>query len=112
MFPHNVLDGVGALGPIFSRSVPNGGDGFTVDVAPPRNSDLFNQYHVPSYREILGMSNLDASRFMHTVGQSGQVLSGDYSNLIERWARVECLPMRYSAAAVDAGARAQLVLAP
>ena len=67
---------------------------------------------IDSYREILDMSNLDASRFMHTVGQSGQVLSGDYSNLIERWARVEYLPMRYSAAAVDSGAAAQLVLTP
>ncbi|HNP72172.1 MAG TPA: penicillin acylase family protein [Kouleothrix sp.] len=112
MFPHNVLDGVGALRPIFSRSVPNGGDGFTVDVAPPSTSDMYNQYHVPSYREIIDLSNLDSSRFMHTVGQSGQVLSGDYANLIERWVRVEYMPMRYAKASVDGATAARLVLTP
>ncbi|MBK9715478.1 MAG: penicillin acylase family protein [Kouleothrix sp.] len=112
MFPHNVFDGVGALRPIFSRSIPNGGDGFTVDVAPISQSDPYNQYHVPSYREIIDLSALDSSRFIHTVGQSGSVLSGDYSNLLERWQRVEYMPMRYDKATVDAAAKARLVLQP
>jgi penicillin amidase len=112
VFPHNVLDGVGALRPIFSRSVANGGDAFTVDVAPPSEADPYNQHHVPSYREIIDLSNLDASRFMHTVGQSGQLLSTNYSNLIERWARVEYMPMRFSPAAVDAAASTRLTLTP
>jgi penicillin amidase len=112
LFPHNVFDGVGALKPIFSRSVPNGGDGFTVDVAPVVPNNLYNQTHVPSYREIIDLSDLDASRFMHTVGQSGYILSGNYSNLIERWQRVEYLPMRYDAGTVDAAAEARLVLEP
>ncbi|NNJ12035.1 penicillin acylase family protein [Chloroflexales bacterium ZM16-3] len=112
MFPHNPFDKVGALKPIFSRSVPNGGDGFTVDVAPVRRSELYKQYHVPSYREIIDLSDLDASRFMHTTGQSGQALSNNYSNFITRWQKVEYLPMRFSQAAVDAAGAGTLTLRP
>jgi penicillin amidase len=92
--------------------VPNGGDDFTVDVASISRDDPYNQYHVPSYREIVDLSNLDASRFVHTVGQSGQVLSGDYSNLIARWVKVEYLPMRYAKATIDTATQARLVLEP
>jgi penicillin G amidase len=112
LFPHNVLDSVGALKPIFSRSIPNGGDGFTVDVAPARPNDLYNQTHVPSYRQIVDLSDLNASRFMHTVGQSGYVLSPHYSDLLERWQRVEYLPMRYQADTIDAARKEALTLAP
>ncbi|MBX0329303.1 penicillin acylase family protein [Oscillochloris sp. ZM17-4] len=112
MFPHNPFDKVGALKPIFSRSVPNGGDGFTVDVAPVRRSELYKQYHVPSYREIINLGDLDASRFMHTTGQSGQALSNNYSNFITRWQKVEYLPMRFSPAAVEAAGAGILTLAP
>ena len=112
LFPHNVFDGVGALKPIFSRSVPNGGDGFTVDVAPISQGNVYNQTHVPSYREIIDLSALDSSRFMHTVGQSGYVLSGHYADLIARWQRVEYLPMRFARNTVDAAAQDRLTLTP
>ncbi|HEX5690063.1 MAG TPA: penicillin acylase family protein, partial [Roseiflexaceae bacterium] len=111
-FPHNPFDQVGALKPIFSRSIPNGGDGFTVDVAPIRRTDLYNQYHVPSYRQIVDLSNWDASRFIHTGGQSGQVLSGGYSSFLQRWQRVEYLPMRYGTEALNTAAAARLILEP
>jgi penicillin amidase len=112
IFPHNPFNSVDTLRPIFSRSVPNGGDGFTVNVAPIRRSDLYNQYHLPSYRQIIDLADWRASRFMHTVGQSGQVLSPDYSNLLDGWQRVEYLPMRYDKEAINAAAGARLVLEP
>jgi penicillin G amidase len=112
MFPHNPFDKVGALKGIFSRSVPNGGDGFTVDVAPSRRSELYKQYHVPSYREIIDLSNLDASRFMHTTGQSGQLLSDSYDTFIARWQQVKYLPMRFSQPTVSAAGGATLTLNP
>lgn len=112
MFPHNALDGVAALKPIFSRSIPNNGDGFTVNVAPIRRTEPYNQYHGPSYRHIVDLSDLNASRFMHTVGQSGYVLSPHYDDLIERWQRVEFLPMRYDRATIDAATEERLMLEP
>ena len=62
-------------------------------------------YSIPSQARIV-------SRFMNTLGQSGYFLSGDYANLIERWQRVEYLPMRFESAAIDAGARGSLRLEP
>ncbi len=112
IFPHNPFDEVGALKPIFSRSTPTGGDDFTIDVAPIARDDLYNQHHVPSYRQIINLADLGASRFIHTAGQSGQLLSGDYSNLIDRWRRVEYLPMRYDTEAINAAASGRLTLEP
>jgi penicillin G amidase len=112
VFPHNPFDNVGALKSIFSRSIANGGDDFTIDVAPIRRTERYNQYHVPSYRQIIDLADLGASRFMHTTGQSGQVLSGHYADLIERWQRVAYMPMRYDKEAINAAAAARLVLEP
>jgi penicillin amidase len=112
IFAHNPLDNVGPLKPIFSRSIPNGGVGYTIDVASIGRTDLYNQRHVPSYRQIIDLADLGASRFIHPVGQSGQVLSGDYSNLIDRWQRVQYLPMRYDKQAINAAAAGRLVLEP
>lgn len=110
-FPHNPLDNVGALKNIFSRSIPNGGDKFTVNVAPVRRVD-FDQRHVPSYREIIDLGDLNASRYMNTLGQSGSPLSDDYSNLMTRWQKVEYLPMRFDAASIAQGQRGVLTLSP
>ncbi|HEU5013071.1 MAG TPA: penicillin acylase family protein [Roseiflexaceae bacterium] len=112
IFPHEPFDKVAALKPIFSRSIPNGGDGFTVNVAPVEQDDLYNQSHVPSYRQIIDLKDWGNSRFMHTVGQSGHILSGYYSNLLERWQRVEYMPMRFDKDALNAAARNRLVLKP
>jgi len=112
MFPHSPFDSVPALKPIFSRSIPNGGDAFTLDVANIRASDLYNQYNLPAYREVIDLNQLDASRFIQPVGQSGQVLSHNYSNLIERWQRVEYVPMRFEQPTIDQAARGRLVLKP
>ena len=112
MFPHIPFDSVAALRPIFSRSIPNGGDAFTVNVGPIRASDLYNQYNVSAYREVIDLSDLDGSRFMQPVGQSGQLLSRSYSNLIDRWQRVEYLPMRFDQATIEGAVESRLVLEP
>ncbi len=112
IFPHNPFDEVGALKPIFSRSTPNGGDGFTINVAPIRNSELYNQYHIASYRQIIDLADLGASRYIHTTGQSGQLLDRHYGDLIARWQRLDYLPMRYDTEAINAAAAARLVLDP
>lgn len=94
-YPHSPFSEVPALKRFFHREIANGGDKYTVNVAPPRYSDAFNQYHVPSYRHVVDMSNFDNSIFMHTTGQSGNVLSPHYDDLIERHQKVEYLPMTF-----------------
>ena len=95
IFPHNPFDNVDLLRPIFSRSIPNGGDAFTVNVGPISRSEPYFQRHVPSYRQLIDLADLNNSRFMHTTGQSGNLLSSQYDNWIERWQRVEYVPIPF-----------------
>ncbi|MBA3947677.1 MAG: penicillin acylase family protein [Herpetosiphonaceae bacterium] len=111
-FPHNPFDNVAALRPFFSRSIANGGDDFTIDVGTHRRSAPYKQYISPSYRQILDLGNLPASRFIQTLGQSGSPLSSDYANFMQRWQQVQYLPMRYTSAAIDAAAPHHLTLHP
>lgn len=107
-FPHNPFDQVSALKNIFSRQIPNGGDGSTVNVGPFRPSQPFVQRHVPSIRQISDLSDWNSSRFMHTTGQSGNVLSNHYDDLIARWQKVEYLPMVFDRDKVKAVSTLQL----
>ena len=43
VFPHQGLDAVGALRPLLSRSMPNGGDWSTVNVGPVAADALYEQ---------------------------------------------------------------------
>lgn len=95
VFPHNPFSQVGLLRGIFERRSPNGGDNFTVNVGPVRITEPYLQYNVPSYRQIIDLGDLNGSRFMHTTGQSGNVLSSRYSDYLERWQRVDDVPMRF-----------------
>ncbi|MGB0383431.1 MAG: penicillin acylase family protein [Ardenticatenaceae bacterium] len=94
-YPHSPFSEVDMLKPFFHREIANGGDGYTVNVAPLRYSDAYLQYHVPSYRHIADPSNWNNSLFMHTTGQSGHLLSDHYDDLIERHQAVEYLPMTF-----------------
>ncbi len=95
-YPHNPFSRVAALKFFFHREIPNGGDTYTVNVAPVRFSEPYLQYHVPSYRHIVDLSDWDNSLFMHTTGQSGNFLSPHYDDLIERHQAVEYLPMTFN----------------
>ena len=99
-YPHNPFSQVDMLKPFFHREIENGGDDYTINVAPVRSSEAYLQYHVASYREVIDMSDLNNSLFIHTTGQSGNVLSKHYDDLIERHQAVEYLPMSFGREAV------------
>jgi penicillin amidase len=107
-FPHLPFDRVSLLRRFFSRTVPRGGDSFTVTPTMPVRDQIF----VSSYRQIIDLASFDQSRFMMPMGQSGYVWSSHYADMLDRWARVEYIPMRFSAAAVDEAVSARLVLEP
>ena len=65
-----------------------------------------------TYREIIDMNDLDASRATNTPGQSGQPESPFYRNLVESYGRGEYFPLSYSRAAVEKVAAHRLVLEP
>jgi penicillin amidase len=107
-FPHAPLDAVPVLSRIFSRTVPRGGDAFTVTPVMPLDNDIF----VSSYRQVIDLAGADSSRFVIPMGQSGHVWSERYANLLDTWARAEYIPMRFTRLAVDDAAKATLVLEP
>jgi penicillin amidase len=108
VFPHLPFEFSALLRPLFSRRVEAGGDDVTVNPVMRARDDTI----VSSYRQIVDLSNLDASRFNHTVGQSGQLLGGHYDDLLDKWRRVETLPMRFSRAAVDGAVKTRLTIVP
>ncbi|MDQ3687692.1 MAG: penicillin acylase family protein [Acidobacteriota bacterium] len=103
LFPHNPFDRDERLKQIFSRSIPNGGDKFTVNVASSfRNWEEYNQDHTAAYRQIVDFKRINRSRFINAPGQSGDPESRHYDDLLRRWQRVEYLPMRFGHKAFDA----------
>ena len=108
VFPHAVFETVPLLRRAFSRSVPAGGNSFTITPVMYIGNDVYSS----SYRQIIDLAALDASLFVIPVGQSGHVWSPQYDNLLPRWSKFEYIPMRFTKEAVDGAAAATLVLAP
>jgi penicillin amidase len=96
-YRHNPFSEVALLRPLFHRSIANGGDDNTVNVAPLQLhlDDLYNQDWVPSYRQVVDLADFNNSLFMQTTGQSGNVFSQHYADLIERHRDVEYLSMSF-----------------
>jgi len=65
-----------------------------------------------TYRQIVDMSDLDASLATNVPGQSGQPFSPYYQNLVESYGRGEYFPLVFSRAAVERAAAHRLVLVP
>ena len=76
----------------FNVAPATAGDGFSVNVGHFFIRDEarpFANRHAPSMRAIYDLADLERSRFMHSTGQSGNVLSPWYASFAERWAKVE-----------------------
>ena len=112
IFPHQGLDAVAALRPLLSRSVPNGGDWSTVDVAAVAADRPYEQHSVPGYREIIDLSPANDSRFIDAVGESGHFLSKHYDDFLKDWRAVKYRRMRMERADVETGALGHLRLVP
>ena len=112
---HQPFAKVELLAPIFDISIDSPGDTYTVDVGRYNLRDkdkLFTNHHAPSMRALYDLSNLENSRYMHSTGQSGNVLSSHYADFSKRWAAVDYLPMAMRRDAVEKGKMGTLTLAP
>jgi penicillin amidase len=65
-----------------------------------------------TYRQVIDMSDFDASLATNVPGQSGQPYSPFYQNLVESYGRGEYFPLAFSRAAVERAAAHRLVLVP
>ncbi len=102
------------LDKIFSRGpYPFGGDANTVWQAGYNPKLPFSPEGAfsASYRQIVDLGDWDASRSVHTTGQSGHPASKHYDDMIPLWRRGELHPMLWSREKVEAHAEARLRLA-
>ncbi len=95
-FPHGVFDSVPLLRRFFSLEIDQGGDASTVNVGAYRRDGSYLMTDGPSYRQIVDLADLSQSVFVHTTGQSGNVFSKGYRDLLPLWRRGAYLPMSAS----------------
>jgi penicillin amidase len=92
---------------------PWGGDDTTIcqGLFEP-GSGSYDVCVLPSWRQILDVSDWDASIGTHTVGQSGNPASPHFNDLFELWSAGRYHPMPFSRAAVEEVAEGCFRLAP
>ncbi|MGY4829496.1 penicillin acylase family protein [Sphaerotilaceae bacterium SBD11-9] len=96
---HRPFSRVKPLNRWFELRTPVGGDTYTVNVSrvslrpDPTTGELYLDEHGPSLRALYDLGDPGKSRFMHSSGQSGIVFSPLYSAFVERWARVQDVPV-------------------
>jgi penicillin amidase len=96
---HRPFSRVKPLASWFELRSPVGGDTFTVNVSrvllrpDPGTGELYLDEHGPSLRALYDLGDLNQSRFMHSSGQSGIVLSPLYRNFVGAWTRVDYVPL-------------------
>jgi len=112
---HRPFSKVAPLAKLFEVRVPSPGDTNTVNVGrhnPWEAAEPFASRWAASLRAIYDLSDVQKSRFIHSTGQSGHVLSPHYRDMAEHWARVDYLPMVTDRAMVERDAYSTLVLRP
>ena len=112
VFFHPAFETHPQLGPRFNRTVPNGGDKHTLNVASNLRWNDYDQRHYALYRQIIDLGDFSNSRWMAGPGQSGIVSDKHYDDLIPQWQRVEYRPMPYSTEAVERNAATRLLFRP
>ena len=101
------------LAELFTGGVaPIGGDEQTVLQSMFEPGSSYDAVVVPSWRQIVDLSDLDASVGTNTVGQSGNPASSHFNDLFALWARGECHPLPMTRQAVEAAAESTVRLLP
>ena len=103
------------LARVFDIRVPSGGDTYTVNAGAPNFNDdaePFANRHAPSMRAITDLADPERSVFIHSGGQSGNVLSSHYRSFAEPWARGEYVAMVTNRRRLEADGAQRLVLSP
>jgi penicillin amidase len=98
----------------YTALVNNTGGSFGFAYAPgnPQLTDIMKQTYGPSLRQIVDLSNLNASRFIHTTGQSGLPTQSHYDDFIDKWRNIQYVPMWWNVDDIKANAEGIVTLTP
>src|SRR3569832_182898 len=103
---HRPLGSVAGLSKLFDIRIPTPGDTYTINAGRyylRDETEPFASRHAASLRAICDLANLDNSRFIHSSGLAGFVLSAFYRYLSERWAEVHYVLLISSRVCVEQG---------
>ncbi len=103
------------LGDLFDIRLANSGGSYAVNAARFRINNAqapYDNYHGPSLRAIYDLSQPDRSLYIHTSGQSGNLLSPHYADFAAPWRDGEFIAMTMQRREIESGALGTLVLAP
>ena len=104
---------IGDLTELFTGGVvEKGGDDSTIDAGGFAPGEDYGAAVVPSWRQIVDLSDPDAAIGAHTTGQSGHPASPHWNDLVPLWAKGERHPMPFTRCAVEAAAASALILRP
>jgi len=109
---NHTMGSVKPLNLIFNRSIEASGCGDTPNSTWFDPAAPFGVTGLPSYRQIINLGDWAGSRSMHTTGQSGLPFHRHYADMITSWRDIDYHPMLWTAAEVQAHAKAKLVLEP
>jgi penicillin G amidase len=90
----------------------NGNFAFAYQSGNPKLTDIMKETSGPSLRQIVDLSDLNASRFIHTTGQSGLPAQPHYDDFIDKWRNIQCVPMWWDANDIKSNAEGTLTLTP
>jgi penicillin amidase len=103
------------LGPAFATAFNLGPVGRPGDVHTPNNTrhdDNFRQVHGASYRQVFDLADWDRGTVTSVPGQSGQLGSPHYADLLPLWAEGRYFPLAFSREKVESVTRHRLMLSP
>lgn len=87
-FPHMLFGNFPVIGGLGALSIPTPGDSYTVNrgtFLSPASRTPFRHVHGSSLRAIYDLADLGSSKFALPGGQSGQLTSRHYGDLLEDW---------------------------
>jgi penicillin amidase len=112
-FRHTIANAIPALDELLSSGPYEvGGGDDTVNRGVLHPSEGFADGAIASWRQIIDLSNFDASLGVITTGNSGNPASDHYRDQSPMWAAGEYHPMPFSRPAVEAASEGRLVLSP
>ncbi len=113
MMYNHTLSSVKLFAPLLNRGpFPVGGDIDTVNMGASLPNNPKTVITVPSYRQIVTLADMSASRSGHAPGQSGHPASKHYDDFIQMWLHVEHHPMLVKHEDIEANTQGILHMMP
>jgi penicillin amidase len=112
-FRHTIANAIPALDELLSAGpFEVGGGDDTVNRGVLHPAEGFADGAIASWRQIIDLSDFDASEGIITTGNSGNPAGEHYADQAPMWAKGEYHPLPFTRAAVEAASKGTLVLSP